>query len=92
VRPRGPGAPRKEEMSKVAESMNAENSSENQEERQPEMDSKYRLIIVAAQRSKQLQRGARPRVEMDTQRHKPTRVALEEVQRGKVGFSIIEKE
>ena len=79
-------------MSKVAESMNAENSSEGREEGQPVMDSKYRMIIVAAQRSKQLQRGARPRVEMDTQRHKPTRVALEEVSRGKVNFSIIEKE
>ncbi len=55
----------------------------------PRLDSKYRLIIVAAQRSKQLQRGARSRVEgMDTQRHKPTRVALEEVQQGKVGFDL----
>lgn len=59
---------------------------------QPQMDSKYRLIIVAAQRSKQLQRGARPRVEMDVQRHKPTRIALEEVRRGKVSFDIIEQE
>ena len=57
----------------------------------PQLDSKYRLIIVAAQRSKQLQRGARPRVEgMDTQRHKPTRVALEEVQQGKVSFNFVE--
>lgn len=64
---------------------------ENTENQTPPLDSKYRLIIVAAQRSKQLQRGARPRVEMDTQRHKPTRVALEEVMRGKVDFSIIEK-
>jgi DNA-directed RNA polymerase omega subunit len=47
---------------------------------------------VAAQRSKQLQRGARPRVEMDTQRHKPTRIALEEVQRGKVVFNLVDKE
>ena len=55
----------------------------------PQLDSKYRLIIIAAQRSKQLQRGARPRVEgMDTQRHKPTRVALEEVQQGKVSFNL----
>ena len=66
------------------------------EEQAPEaqdktIDSKYRLILVAAQRSKQLQRGARPRVEMDTARHKPTRVALEEVQRGKVDFSLVEK-
>ena len=59
---------------------------------QPEIDSKYRLIIVAAQRSKQLQRGARARVEMDVQRHKPTRVALEEVAQGKVNFETVSKE
>lgn len=63
-----------------------------QEQGQPEMDSKYRLIIVAAKRSKQLQRGARPRVEMDAQKHKPTRIALEEVQRGKVNFTITNDE
>ena len=59
---------------------------------QPEMDSKYRLIIVAAKRSKQLQRGARPRIDIDAQKHKPTRIALEEVQRGKINFSIINVE
>ena len=58
---------------------------------QPEMDSKYRLIIVAAKRSKQLQRGARPRVEADPQKHKPTRIALEEVQRGKVPFTVTDE-
>jgi DNA-directed RNA polymerase subunit omega len=58
----------------------------------PEMDSKYRLIIVAAKRSKQLQRGARPRIDIDPLKHKSTRIALEEVQQGKVGFEIIEKE
>jgi DNA-directed RNA polymerase subunit omega len=59
---------------------------------QPQLDSKDRMIIVAAQRSKQLQRGARPRVELEMQRHKPTRIALEEVQQGKVTFSLIPKE
>ena len=59
---------------------------------QPQLDSKYRMIIVAAQRSKQLQRGARPRVELDIQRHKPTRIALEEVQQGKVNFSLVNRE
>lgn len=59
---------------------------------QNEIDSKYRLIIVAAQRSKQLLRGARPRVEMDPLKHKPTRIALEEVQRRRVDFDIIEEE
>lgn len=54
----------------------------------PEIDSKYRLIILAAKRSKQLQRGARPRIEIDPLKHKPTRIALEEVIRGKVNFSV----
>jgi DNA-directed RNA polymerase subunit omega len=53
-----------------------------------EIDSKYRLIILAAKRSKQLQRGARPRIDIDAQKHKPTRIALEEVIRGKVRFDI----
>jgi DNA-directed RNA polymerase subunit omega len=52
----------------------------------PELDSKYRLIIVAAKRSKQLQRGAKPRIEIDPLKHKTTRIALEEVIRGKVPF------
>jgi DNA-directed RNA polymerase subunit omega len=56
----------------------------------PEVDSKYRLIILAAKRSKQLQRGAQPRIEIDPQKHKPTRIALEEVIRGRVHFSIKE--
>ena len=58
------------------------------EEETPEVDSKYRLIILAAKRSKQLQRGAQPRIEIDPQKHKPTRIALEEVIRGRVNFSI----
>lgn len=52
----------------------------------PEIDSKYRLIILAAKRSKQLQRGARARIDIDTAKHKPTRIALEEVLRGTVQF------
>jgi DNA-directed RNA polymerase omega subunit len=56
----------------------------------PEVDSKYRLIILAAKRSKQLQRGATPRIEIDPQKHKPTRIALEEVMRGRVHFEIKE--
>ena len=54
----------------------------------PEIDSKYRLIILAAKRSKQLQRGARPRIEIDALKHKPTRIALEEVIQGTVRFHI----
>ena len=58
----------------------------------PEVDSKYRLIILAAKRSKQLQRGAQPRIEIDPQKHKPTRIALEEVIRGRVHFAIKKEE
>ncbi len=54
----------------------------------PEIDSKYRLIILAAKRSKQLQRGARPRIDIDTLKHKNTRIALEEVMRGRVNFRV----
>ena len=53
-----------------------------------EIDSKYRLIILAAKRSKQLQRGAHPRIDIDTVKHKNTRVALEEVMRGRVKFTV----
>ena len=58
----------------------------------PEIDSKYRLIILAAKRSKQLQRGARPRIDIDALKHKNTRIALEEVMQGRVGFSINDPE
>jgi len=53
-----------------------------------EIDSKYRLIILAAKRSKQLQRGARPRIEIDATKHKPTRIALEEIIQGKIHFHL----
>jgi DNA-directed RNA polymerase omega subunit len=54
----------------------------------PDIDSKYRLIILAAKRSKQLQRGARPRIDIDALKHKNTRIALEEVMRGRVNFVV----
>jgi DNA-directed RNA polymerase omega subunit len=59
-----------------------------EETQAPEIDSKYRLIILAAKRSKQLQRGARPRIDIDALKHKNTRIALEEVMRGRVNFRV----
>ncbi len=56
----------------------------------PEIDSKYRMIILAAQRSKQLQRGAISRVDIDTRKSKPTRVAMKEIENRKVNFEILE--
>lgn len=56
----------------------------------PEIDSKYRMIILAAQRSKQLQRGAVSRTDIDIRRSKPTRVAMRELNERKVNFKILE--
>lgn len=58
----------------------------------PEIDSKYRMILLAAQRSKQLQRGATPRVNADVRKTKPTRIAMEEFKQEKVHFKILEQE
>ena len=52
------------------------------------IDSHFRLIVVAALRSKQLVRGARPRIEADPLRRKSASIALEEVKRGLVPFTI----
>lgn len=64
-------------------------TSENQELEEMAIDSKYRKILIAAKRSKQLQRGAKPRVNMPNA--KPTRVALEEVEQGLIDFEVTEK-
>ncbi|HEX8368565.1 MAG TPA: DNA-directed RNA polymerase subunit omega [Pyrinomonadaceae bacterium] len=58
----------------------------------PEIDSKYRLILLAAQRSKQLQKGAAPRVGADPRKTKSTRIALEEFKQKKVHFEFIDEE
>ncbi|HEX8354447.1 MAG TPA: DNA-directed RNA polymerase subunit omega [Pyrinomonadaceae bacterium] len=52
----------------------------------PGIDSRFRLVAVAAQRSKQLQRGARPRISADPKRRRSTSIALEEVKLGLVPF------
>lgn len=51
-----------------------------------EIDSKFRFIVVAAQRAKQLQAGAKPRVR--TSSFKPTRVAIEETLAGAVSWEV----
>jgi DNA-directed RNA polymerase subunit omega len=79
-------------MAKATQVNKEEVVEETVERVHPFLDSKYRMIIVAAQRSKQLQRGARPRIEMDTQQHKHTRVALMEIEQGKIDFTIKEAE
>lgn len=75
-------------MAKATQANKEEQQEAAAERQTPVLDSKYRMIIVAAQRSKQLQRGARARVEIDNQQHKHTRIALLEVEQGKVDFTI----
>jgi DNA-directed RNA polymerase omega subunit len=59
------------------------------DEQWPGIDSHFRLIAVAALRSKQLLRGARPRIDADPLRRRNTSIALEEVKRGLIPFKII---
>ena len=65
------------------------NNQENNDMNIPDIDSKYRKILIAAKRSKQLQKGARPRITLTNA--KPTRIALEELERGLVDFELTEK-
>lgn len=54
-----------------------------------ELDSKFRLITIAAKRCEQLHRGARPK--LDTDSKKWAYVALEEVKQGLIDYEIIEE-
>ena len=62
---------------------------ESKDEWTTEIDSKYRLVLLAARRSKQLQKGAKPRLQSSAK--KTTRIALEEVQRGLIYYQQIVK-
>ena len=53
-----------------------------------DVDSKFRFITVASQRAKQLQNGAKPRVEMKSR--KPTRVAMQEVLANAVSWEVMD--
>src|SRR3990170_7137493 len=49
------------------------------------VDSKYRLVIIATKRSRQLNQGAAPTIQSKWQ--KPTYIALEEMAAGKVEYT-----
>ena len=51
-----------------------------------QFDSKYRYILVAARRARQLQRGASALV--DTESRKACRIAQDEIQAGKVSYVV----
>ena len=52
----------------------------------PGIDSRFRLIVVASLRTKQLLHGARPRIDIDPLKRRNTSIALEEVRQGLVPF------
>jgi DNA-directed RNA polymerase subunit omega len=52
------------------------------------IDSKFRFILVAAKRARQLQAGAKPLVQ--THNKKVTKIAAQEVGAGLVPFEILE--
>ncbi|MBK9165719.1 MAG: DNA-directed RNA polymerase subunit omega [Acidobacteria bacterium] len=76
----------------IEETELAENEINLDEIDPPAIDSKYRMIILAAQRSKQLQRGALPRVDFDPRKKKSTRIALKEFEEHKVNFTFTDQD
>jgi DNA-directed RNA polymerase omega subunit len=57
----------------------------------PPIESRFLFVDVAAQRAKQLRRGARARFEAEPgvpPLHKPERLAMEEVRRGLVYYQV----
>lgn len=66
---------------------------DNKNEQQwPGIDSSFRLIIVAALRTKQLLHGSAPRIQPDPLKRRNTSIALEEVKRGLVHFTQFTKD
>lgn len=54
-----------------------------------DVDSKFRFITVAAQRAKQIQNGAKPRVEVKSR--KATRIAMQEVLAEAISWEVKEE-
>jgi DNA-directed RNA polymerase omega subunit len=55
----------------------------------PPITSRFLFVDVAAQRAKQLRRGARPRIERPSiAPHKLERIAMEEVRSGLIEYSL----
>jgi DNA-directed RNA polymerase omega subunit len=55
-----------------------------------EIDSKFRFVIIAAKRAKQLLNGAKPKVKSKSRNL--IRVAQEETEQGVIGFNIIKSQ
>jgi DNA-directed RNA polymerase subunit omega len=55
-----------------------------------EFDSKFRFILVAAERAKQLQNGAPPRLKLRSR--KPAFIAIRETEADMVDYAVLEEE
>ena len=53
------------------------------------VENRFQLVLVAAKRARDLERGAEPRVELEND--KPTVVALREIAAGAVGPSVLDQ-
>ena len=53
-----------------------------------DFDSKFRFILVAAERAKQIQNGAPPRLQLKSR--KPAYIAIKETAEGLVEYEILE--
>ena len=51
--------------------------------------SRFREVVLAGLRTKQLLRGSKPRIEPHPDKHKNTTIAVEEVRRGLISFTQI---
>ena len=61
--------------------------SESAREIGPGEISRFREVVVAGLRAKQLLRGSKPRIEPHPDKHKYTTIAVEEVRRGLISFT-----
>lgn len=61
--------------------------SASRQESGPGEISRFRAVVVAALRAKQLRRGSKPRIESNPNKHKDTSIAMEEVRRGLINFT-----
>jgi DNA-directed RNA polymerase omega subunit len=53
----------------------------------PGIDSRFQLVLLAGRRSKQLFKGAHPRIPADPLKRRNTSIALEELRQGLVPFA-----
>ena len=61
--------------------------SESQREIGTRATSRFREVVLAGLRAKQLLRGAKPRIEPHPDKHKNTTIAVEEVRRGLIFYT-----